>query len=125
MSANGVEEMLASFTELHPCLSQTVAVIHDEWQPEPPPSIFMAARLGDAVAICKFTDEQLRELFELVEDWMCNGDEDAQAVLATGFLEALLSQADHGRFDFRRASPFIGGETRKYCQAWDRFCGIE
>ena len=50
-------------------------------------------------------------------------DAETSTAIATGFLEALLSESDLRTFDFREIAPMLGPECRSYCVAWDRFTG--
>jgi hypothetical protein len=70
------------------------------------------------------TEEQLREVFDLVEELLAQGDADVQNLLATCFVESLINLASNGRISAQRFAPLLGPRSRQRCKAWDEFTGV-
>jgi hypothetical protein len=62
-------------------------------------------------------------VFDLMEHLLIHGEKSVQDVVATCFLENLLNSASSGELDVMAFAPYVGEESRKYCQAWDDFTG--
>ena len=68
-------------------------------------------------------EKEIENIFILVEFLMCAGDEYVQTVIATYFLEYLLSK-DPDEIQFIKFRQYLGKETIAYCRAWDKFTGV-
>jgi hypothetical protein len=111
--------------QICPQLAEVRKAVSGDSEPTAPPDIFLFSEFG--VAITRIVDNveesQIAELFDAIEDYMRNGDENVGAAVATGLLEALLNESSAKRFDFQKVSRFLGDRTKEYCVAWDRFTG--
>jgi hypothetical protein len=62
-------------------------------------------------------------VFDFMEKLLVEGDQDMQNLVATGFLEGIMSCADESR-NYQWVD-LLGPESRAYCKAWDDFCGCK
>lgn len=65
---------------------------------------------------------KINKIFMFVENLLSYGDESVRDVVATSFLEYLLSK-DPNEIQFYKFSKFLGKHTIGYCRAWDEFTG--
>lgn len=68
--------------------------------------------------------DDLKKIFNLIEQLQVDGDIEVQTAIATCFLENLLNVASAGRIDTKKFVDFLGPESRAYCKAWDEFTGV-
>lgn len=76
----------------------------------------MTARMAS-----ELSDDQLRIIFDAVEQVLRDGDVSAQNAAATGFLEAVISDTDKVPALQQRLRALMGSKSRAYCDAWDNF----
>ncbi len=69
-------------------------------------------------------DKNLREIFDLIENFMANGDEEIKSVTATCFLENLQNSI-RDEIIIRKFVRYLGKESIEYCKAWDEFTGVK
>lgn len=102
--------------------AETVAADGDDV----PPLTLRLGTLGRVFAehAAEFTDEQTRQLFQLLEEALAKGGEEDGNAVATGFFEALLNAWDKG-FDLASVWAAVGPRSRDYCRAWNTFTGVE
>ncbi len=67
---------------------------------------------------------KLKEIFDYVEFLMCNGNEQVQIAITTGFLEGLLNK-DPDEIQFINFHQYLGHKSIEYCRAYDRFTGAK
>jgi hypothetical protein len=101
--------------------------LEQEWSPESPPAIVAAGAVARAFcsSLTALTPSEIASVGECVEMLLTTGDEDTKDAVATGFLEALLSQASRGGIDLQKVVWMLGPESTKYCIAWDKFSGVK
>lgn len=63
-------------------------------------------------------------IFDLVERFLQEGDQEVQDAVATCFLENLLNASSAGKVDISRFFSLLGIESRAYCRAWNRYTGV-
>ena len=68
-------------------------------------------------------ESELEDIFDFVEFLICNGNDSVQTTMTTSFLEDLLSRAPT-EINFSTFAKYLGKESKEYCKAWDRFCGM-
>lgn len=68
--------------------------------------------------------DQLPEIFALIEQLMIEGDQQVQEAVATCFLENLIN-ASGNTVEPGSFIHLLGPESLAYCQAWDKFTGIQ
>jgi hypothetical protein len=112
--------------EMHTGTEQALQVLEKDWDPELPPITVAMTTVGRALAANAKTlsADELAAIFGFAEKLLTEGDKSTQEATATGFLEALLSEASAGRLDFSMIDPFLRPESRKYSLAWDDFTGV-
>jgi len=66
------------------------------------------------------------ELFELIEQFVSEGDEGVSNAACTCFIENLQNIASHddNEFEYSHFVSLLGPESRAYAKAWDEFTGI-
>lgn len=84
---------------------------------------------NDVAAFAQYTeeliaksDERVESIFDFVETCLLTGSEQVKAAFTTCFLENLLNAEN--RIDIQGFAPFLGDESRKFCRAWNDFCGV-
>lgn len=68
-------------------------------------------------------EDEIKHVFDFIEFSICNGDESVQTTMTTSFLEDLLSRAPT-EINFSTFAKYLGEESKEYCKAWDKFCGM-
>lgn len=67
-----------------------------------------------------YTNNQKEKVFSLVEEVMSNGNDIMKSYVATGFLEALTSEAKRkGVWD--KLLGLLGEKSKQYIDAWSKF----
>jgi hypothetical protein len=119
-------EKIQQFARLSSAMQLALNEVEVHWAPQNPPATIA---MGDiAVALTANLDQiskaELEAIFRQAETFLNEGDEALRESITTGFFEALLAESSAKRFDFSQISPMLGDKSRKYCRAWDVFCGI-
>jgi hypothetical protein len=119
---HALDLVLSAAPEFRPMLESFRA----EWGDEVPGLCSEFSELSDFV-IAKLQSgatDGLRVLLETVERLMVEGDEEVKDAAATCFLENLMN-ATPDRISPAAVVPLLGPESRNFCRAWDRFCGLK
>jgi hypothetical protein len=97
-----------------------------DWQPDAPPLTVIFADLGRSLCrhVNALPEATARELCLVIEDLMAHGDENVKNAVATGMLEAILSESSSNRFNLEAIARWFGPHTTAYCLAWDAFTGV-
>jgi hypothetical protein len=92
------------------------------WPDGPPPTL-LASRMGKAVAadLLSMLAERLRVVLEAAEEVLRSDDELAKDVVATGFLEALVSECVRSGVGTEVLRSLMGPRATSYVQAWEEF----
>jgi hypothetical protein len=69
--------------------------------------------------------DNLKTIFDLTEELLTDGDQDVKTVAATCFLENLQNKASANGLYSPDFVPFLGPNSRAYCEAWDSFTGVK
>ena len=70
--------------------------------------------------------EEIKEIFLLIEFFMTEGDQDVQGAVATCFLENLINYTSAGTLAPEKLIPYlVGKKSIEYCKAWDEFTGVK
>lgn len=69
--------------------------------------------------------EEVKNIFDFIEELVVSGTEEVQTVATTCFLENLINAVDWGRIPASSFVHLLGKESREYCKAWDKFTGVE
>lgn len=109
---------------------QTVPAFQSHWQAH------LDYWEGDEAGLCNdmqaFSDYVIEQMqlngpldltvvFDLIEQLIVNGDEAVKNAATTCFLENLINSADAGMIDVHAFAPYVQGQSRKYCEAWESF----
>jgi hypothetical protein len=86
---------------------------------------FFGEYIEDLIIADKLSSVKKKEIFDLAEEFMCQGDSDVQNGVATCFLEDLINCASANRIKYSDFVPFLGKESKEYCKAWDEFTGVK
>jgi hypothetical protein len=70
------------------------------------------------------TDE-LKVIFDLVEDLIVSGDAQVRDAITTCFLENLLNAVSPTGIPASAFVAFLGPNAREFCRAWDKFTGVQ
>jgi hypothetical protein len=120
------DQAVARFDSVHPLLSEARQSLIAEWKDQSPPLSLVMSKYSSAVCshLAVFSTAELKDIFETTEHLLRFGDDHVKDGVATCFLEGLLGRASAGTLDFRQISSYLGGESRAYCRAWDKFTGV-
>ena len=66
----------------------------------------------------------LKKIFDLIEDFMVNGNSEIQTITATCFLENLINMTPE-IIPSEAYIHLLGKKSKKYCIAWDEFTGVK
>ncbi len=117
------DKTLSALAACHPVLKEALEEELRDWEPDPVPPTLAAALM--ARRLCSHLhlvdQESLMKVIEFVETTLGSDDELANAIMATGFLEALISTEDRGEANATRVLEALGPEARAYCRAWREF----
>ena len=88
-----------------------------------------AGLCNDMQAFAEYVIKHLQEsglldlamVFNLIERLLIEGDTAVKDAAATCFLENLLNSAAARDIDAHVFAPYVGRESRKYCEAWESF----
>jgi len=69
--------------------------------------------------------DNLKTIFDLIEELLTDGDQDVKDAAATCFLENLINLASANKLFSPDFVPFLGTNSRAYCEAWDSFTGVK
>jgi len=116
-------ESLALLERTHPCLERTRAVLVDEWNPDDvPPTIVSSSMATALISVADgLTEQELSAVATCIEEILVVGDQTAQDVIATGFLEAVVAGEDESREGAFRLMASLGPKAIAYCQKWKAF----
>lgn len=120
-----INESLNLLSQTHPVLEKARAALVEDWAPEaPPPTILSSAFARALVSIADAaTEEELLRVLTVVETILSEGDQLAKDVVATGFLEALVTAADNRASGAVRILELLGPQAAAYCEAWRTWTG--
>lgn len=68
--------------------------------------------------------EEIKQVFDLVEETLVHGDDASANLVAVSFLECLQNR-DGESFDFSRIAKHLGAESIAFCKWWDEFTGVK
>lgn len=108
-------------------LREARSKLTEDWSPDPPPPSLAMSQYARVFSenVRSFSKEETQTLFTLVEHLLSDADDAVKDAVATGFLEGLLGLASAGSFDIRSVVQLLGPKSRKYCQEWDKFTGMQ
>lgn len=66
-----------------------------------------------------------KKVFDLIETFLIEGDEEIIYAFEMNFLENLLNRSSHGNFPVDSFFPYLGKESKAFCKANEEFWGIE
>lgn len=70
------------------------------------------------------SSSNLNDIFNVVEDFIVNGDEEVGDAITTCFLENLINVTGT-RISADSYINLLGEKSKEYCKAWDIFTGIK
>jgi hypothetical protein len=69
-------------------------------------------------------DPELRKVFEYVESKLMDDDSEVENAACTCFLENLMNRVPE-TIPPGHLVPFLGPKSRRFCRAWDQWCGMQ
>lgn len=120
------EDVVAALVKAVPDLGPQIAELHDSWEGDPPSTIVMAT-IGEAYVerYEHLDNSQKNAFFATVEAGLAGQEQSMIDAVATGLLEAVISEIERGGLD--RVEIFdtqAGPLARRYVRAWDELCGL-
>jgi hypothetical protein len=117
-----VERFFNAVAEVDEAASAARTDIARSWPDGPPPTL-LASRMGKAVAadIRLTVAERLRLVLDAAEEVLRSDDEFAKDVVATGFLEALVSECVRSGIGTEVLRTLMGPHATSYVEAWEEF----
>lgn len=75
--------------------------------------------------LSKMKEERRKEIFNVMEDILCKGEESVKEAVVTCFLENLQNSTEPGKFSGKSFVGYLGTRAREYCIAWDKLTGVK
>ncbi|CAN7258012.1 hypothetical protein LJR235_001080 [Pararhizobium sp. LjRoot235] len=92
-----------------------------EFYPSPPGINSLCSSIGWAIAENFESIEDIHGVFDLIESGMRDGDHDLKDAIATGLIEAIISQTDHHPGTWEKIVPHLGPLSAAYAIDWIKF----
>lgn len=123
MDADALFERIGETSEL---FADAIDNTERDWDGAPVPYILMSS-ICHCVAdnVSKLNQQELKAIFDIIEDVLESDNESAKDLVCTSFLENLQNLASAGKFDFRTIAENLGKESIAFCKSWDDFTGVK
>ena len=114
---------LRSLVSEIPALNEKMDRCLETWGAETPPDTVLFAAVGDAIAenVLVFPGEVRRRVFETIEKGMVCPDMAIRSAVATGLVEALVSNADRRPELWAHFQSLFGIASKEHAAAWRNF----
>jgi len=113
-------DFLLSLASKSPVLNETLDRCFLRWRPEEPPITVAFGELGHAVGE-HFHDlpiETQQKIFAQIEEGMVSSDEGLATAVATGLIEALVTESDRRTELWSQFEKLLGPESLKHAVCW-------
>ena len=70
-------------------------------------------------------EQEIKEIFSLIEFFIDEGNQSVQDAASTCFLENLINSTSWGKLKSETFLCYLGPESKAYCKAWDEFTGVK
>ena len=123
MDADVLFERIGEISEL---FANAIDDTKRDWDGAPGPYILMSS-ICHCIAdnISKLNKQELKTVFDIIEDLLESDNDSTKDLVCTSFLENLQNLASTGKFDFRTVAGNLGRESIAFCKAWDNFTGVK
>ena len=74
--------------------------------------------------LMRSADPELHQVFEYVESKLTDDDSEVHNAACTCFLENLMNRVPD-KIPAGHLIPFLGPKSRRFCRAWDEWCGMK
>jgi len=118
------KEYLSPFFVLSDEIQMLLNEFYDEWEGDDnPPYIYLYSNIGRIIAnnIFLFDDKKQIEIFSHIESGINSKDEYLATAVATGLIEALVSESDNNTELWHIIENHLGIESKKHALAWKNF----
>jgi len=118
------KEYLSPFFVLSDEIQILLNEFYDEWEGDDnPPYIYLYSNIGRIIAnnIFLFDDKKQIEIFSHIESGINSKDEYLATAVATGLIEALVSESDNNTELWHIIENHLGIESKKHALAWKNF----
>ena len=65
-----------------------------------------------------------QNVFLLIEEFICNGDNSVKGAASASFLENLINYIAWGDLNSEQFIHYLGEKSKKFCKKWDEFTGV-
>lgn len=118
-----IDSYLERLTNEVPQLATIVKVCTQEWTPDKPPMTTLFAAIGDGISqeLSGWSTNTRERVFAIVEIGMVNEDRLLQTAVATGLVEALVTNGDARPDLWIEYKKCFGPKTLQHAIAWRDF----
>jgi hypothetical protein len=113
------------FTEklksLVPDIDRVEEDLMKEFYPAPPGINSLCSSMGWYIAENFKAIEDIHGVFDLIESGMRDGDNDLKDAIATGLIEAIISQTDYHPGTWEKIAPHLGPLSAASAKDWIKF----
>lgn len=107
--------------ELHPVSAALEEQVKEEFRPHPPGINSLCSHIGWSISENIDGIESAADIFQLIEEGICNGTDELGDAIATGLIEAMISESDGDPGKWVGMFPRLGPRSAAYANAWLRF----
>ena len=118
------KEYLSPFFVLSDEIQILLNEFYDEWKGDNnPPYIYLYSNIGRIIAnsVFLFDNKTQIEIFSHIESGINSDDEYLATAVATGLIEALVSESDNNTELWHIIENHLGIESKKHALAWKNF----
>jgi len=107
--------------DLHPRTSALEAEVSEEFHPHPPGINSLCGRIGWSISENIDSIENAADIFQLIEEALSSGTDELRNAVATGLIEAMISESDRHPGKWSGISPRLGPQSAAYAETWIAF----
>ncbi len=104
--------------ELYAHTSAMEEKVKEEFRPHPPGINSLCDRIGRSISENIDSIENAADIFQLIEEGISNGTDELRDAIATGLIEAMISESDGHPGKWDGMFPHLGPQCAVYAKAW-------
>ncbi|NDP59176.1 MAG: hypothetical protein GZ090_07455 [Oxalobacteraceae bacterium] len=113
-------KFIDEITEKFDVFQEATNEINEYWEPDQPPVTIMFAAIGKELVqqFDSIQNEKKLAIFQCIEDGMNSVDIDLKTAVATGIIEALVSESTENEDLWIRIEQQLGLSSKHYALSW-------
>jgi hypothetical protein len=115
-------EFVASLVKYLPSKEKNLKDHYDFWLPDEPPFFSTLEEIGSVIAENLNLIEDLKGLFQTIENGMASDNNQLKEAVATGLLEALVIKLESRKGNYDLIDNLLGKDSKKHIIEWTHFC---